>query len=395
MNLTVTPLFLTRQKQSVNDKACPISLENNRQNSTDLKNMPCYIPFFGKENKNNKVTLADYFQKNIERESEQQRLIRIRDKYYSDLEKLSGNLSDDIVFDVEYSKPGSIKSTNSTMSKIKRSGTLGIPDRVRATIFVKDIYDLKVLTEKILPKLSEEEFGGYIIANDEEKDKPDISIRLNAQKDEFDSGINKENLGEDILQFYDGPQKSGYEDIQMRLVRKTDTKKPPFKLELLILFGKNYAEAKHIESDKVYGTLRQLEELKMELSGDNLTINQIKAKRNIDLIKQKVTQRISEVLYKNAKNKDLFDIEIQEPIEFTVMDYQLLNSYFVGLNDRIKDCYTEKIKKAKSFKKVDNLNTNLAKDLETIKKVRVKVMETIEYFTKGDGAVKNPEFREV
>lgn len=87
---------------------------------------------------------------------------------------------------------------------------------------------------------------------------PDLDIRL-------------ENVSEQVTKLdphlrysISKPQKSGYEDIQMRFIRDFDKKKNPIQHELIILFGPHYSKAKHDESKYVYDALRKFDELSMK-----------------------------------------------------------------------------------------------------------------------------------
>ena len=123
-------------------------------------------------------------------------------------------------------------------------------------MYCKNIYDLSVLKEQIIPEFAQRGFllapkevsleklesTGYIPTKTEQKRgyviKRDLDIRLDNEQitktvPEYASYISK-------------PQDSGYEDIQLRFIRSYDTKENPLQHELIIIPGENYAKAKHI-----------------------------------------------------------------------------------------------------------------------------------------------------
>ncbi|MBR1460013.1 hypothetical protein IJ596_00060, partial [bacterium] len=98
-----------------------------------------------------------------------------------------------VSFDIDSAKANAVKSTDRVIEKVESSKSFDIRDKIRATIYVKNPYDKNFIVNTFLPKMGD---YGYVLDN---KDgKPDIDFRLNG---------------------FNGPTKSGYEDIQMRFVK--------------------------------------------------------------------------------------------------------------------------------------------------------------------------------
>lgn len=258
-------------------------------------------------------------------------------------------------FDEEYAMRNPVKSVKSMSSKIIRSGSFDVPDIIRTTVFNKNLYDLELVNNRFLPLM---EKNGFLLAK--QNGKLDIDYRL--------EGIGK-------------PQPSGYEDIQMRFIKKNGGKNK-VKHELITLFGPNYAKAKHEESEKVYGILRQFKELHMDCT-ENVEIGShaFKANRYINLISDMITSKISKKLYSNAKNKDYYGIDDVAKVHFTDENKSLLTNYFNGLNDNVKDYYKEKFDTAKSsmIAKIQ-LKKDKSDDIALINYIRNMLNETIKYF---------------
>ena len=70
----------------------------------------------------------------------------------------------------------------------------------------------------------------------------------------------------------------------------------------------------------MYGNLREFDELHADLSDKTMGSHAQKATRYIDLIQQMFRGKISEKLFINAKNKDLYQISDEVPITFSEND---------------------------------------------------------------------------
>lgn len=337
--------------------------------------------------------MEDSYKKDVER-----RLTRISTTYLDIIESIAMKLKDyGVSFDREYGEANAIKSAQSFSSKIKRSGNFHVPDRIRATLFVKNPYDLSLLDEKILPEF---EKRGYVIADNytdvkglmkrgyvptehelvmNKKLMPDIDVRLEDTNDSMAKFASKYpySIGR--------AQKSGYEDIQMRLVRQFDESKNPVQHELIIIFGPNYAAAKHIESDRIYSNTRKYGELLYSNYLKDETANSQKLNRYIDLIRKMMTGKISEKLYENAKNKDLYNIADDIPINITSEHINAFENYAASLYNTLSDCYSELRKINRNNPElIKEINSAYKKDKKIISEVYVKLKESLEYFKSGD-----------
>ena len=355
------------------------------------------VSFSGRPNK-----ISDFVAKGVS--DNMDRLQRIATTYLDILESVAGKLTDDgVFFDRAYCEMHPVKSPESYTSKIVRSGTFKVPDAIRATLYIKNPYNLSILNDKLIPEMNKR---GYILAKKElshsellkrgyltppggkisnSYNLPDLDIRLE------DAMENIHNLSPELKFSISKPQKSGYEDIQMRFIRKFDKHKNPIQHELIILFGPNYANAKHIESEKVYGNLREFDELRLRLEQMPESIHAMKANRYIGLIQKMFTGKVSEKLFLNAKNKDLYEITEEIPIHFDETDISMFDGYFAGLKDRVASCYKEAKKAASpSGLATKQLNNDYRHDRTLLKKIQDNLRDTIEYFNYKD-SLKNPE----
>lgn len=342
-------------------------------------------------------TISDVIESKLEKDMD--RMTRIATTYLDVLESISFSLKEHgFSFDRAYCELSPVKSPKSYVSKIARSGSMKVPDSIRATMYCNNPYDLTSLTEKLLPEMKKR---GYKLADVETPVKdlvkrgfvPKSEKQLNSKVNVPDLDIRLEDVSEQVgklppeLRYSIGkPQKSGYEDIQMRFVRITDKASSPIQHELIILFGPNYAAAKHTESEKIYSFLRNFDELNMKFEDKTLGSHSQKADRYIDLIKQMFRGKVSQKLFLNAKNKDLYDIQDEIPIRFSNEDKDLFNTYFAGLKDRIASCYSEKRKTAgPSGLAQKELASNQRHDRNLLKKTHDGLAQAIEYFNYKTG----------
>ena len=280
------------------------------------------------------------------------------DVFFDALENVAHELSGyGVSFDRQYAMLNPIKSAASMSSKISRSGSFDVPDLIRTTIYLQNPYDEEFIYQKFLPAMEDK---GYVLSK--VNGKPDIDFRL-------------EGIGE--------PQKSGYEDIQMRFVEKK-AKKNKIKHELIVLFGPNYAQAKHIESEKVYNLIRQFDELHIDFTDAPIGSNEFKAHRYIQLIKTQARNKISKKLFDNAKNKDFYKIDDVAPITFSPENKALINNYFAALKDRTKDYYRHKRTQAQNSElALIQLRKDEKDDLTLINYIDAMFGASIKYFEKN------------
>ena len=301
-------------------------------------------------------TIKDSFEMQHEHNMNKYRVYA--DIFFDTLDDVAKELKEyGVIFDRQYAMLNPIKSAKSMSSKVTRSGSFDVPDLIRTTIYMTNPYDTSFIYNKFLPSMEEH---GYVLAK--VNGKPDIDFRL-------------EGIGE--------PQKSGYEDIQMRFVEKK-AKKNKIKHELIVLFGPNYAQAKHLESEKVYNLIRQFDELHIDFSDAPVGSNEFKAHRYIQLIKTQARNKISKKLFDNAKNKDFYKIDDVAPITFTPENKALINNYFAALKDRTKDYYRHKRTLAQNSElALIQLRKDEKDDLTLISYIDDMFNASIKYFEKN------------
>lgn len=302
-----------------------------------------------------------------------------------------------------YCEEHPVKSAESAVSKIRRSGTFKVPDTIRATVNCQNIYDMTNLQRLIdgmkvrgfvldtedmpvkdlikrgyipTPKelkileiqkrlaagetLEQEDLNFFKSVLDKKVTKksktktqtpedevaeltqrianyklvkkvPDLDIRLNDVSDQITT------LGPELMYSVGKPQKSGYEDIQMRFIRTNDKdNNNPVRFEVIVLMGNNYIKAKSDEYTEVYKYLRDFSKLSVNnMESRPESMHTKKADAYEALIKQMFRDNVSRVMYANAKNKDIAGIEEELPITFAPQDRTLFESYFRGFKKQL------------------------------------------------------------
>ena len=109
-------------------------------------------------------------------------------------------------------------------------------------------------------------------------------------------------------------------------------------------------------------------------------MNGKKANRYIALIKQMFTGKVSEKLFLNAKNKDLYGINDELPITFAEIDQKLLKSYFGGLKECLNNSYIEAKKAAAPMHLKRTLAKNVKEDLKTLSEMQEGLSKTMERY---------------
>ena len=345
------------------------------------------ISFTGSGNK-----MVDCVENSVSRNMD--RYNRIATIYLDVLESVAAKLKNKgVKFDRAYCERHPVKSAKSCTSKIIRSGSFKVPDIVRATLYMDNPYDLSILNDELLPELAKRDYviaktemsvselkkRGYIpkpkAADYDKVEVPDLDIRL---ADVFDQ---RDKLKPEFRYAISKPQGSGYEDIQMRLVRAYDTKENPVQLELLVLFGPEYAKVKQFESENIYKHLRKFGELNFRKHSIGKNGYTKTCERYIELIEKMVRGKISQKLYENAKNKDMYGIEDEIPITFTEDDLRIFEQYFTELNEKIIWYYRD----AKKFVRTDKSGQNQLyreskADRDNIKTIHDNLLEPIKMF---------------
>lgn len=331
-------------------------------------------------------------------EAEIPRMTRLSAVYFDVLESVATILNKKgfpFSFDRVYCEKSPVKAPDKQASKVIRSGNFKVPDKLRATLYCSNPYDLDALNAL----LAEMKIRGYIL------DKTEMSIKdllkrgykptekevknLDHKKIVPDLDIRLEDVSEEVtklpkeLRYSIGkPQKSGYEDWQMRFVRGyVENKKEPVSHELIVLFGPEYSKAKHFESKYIYGNLRQFGELHANLNDQTIGSHAQKASRYISLIEQMFRGKVSEKLFTNAKNKDLYDITDTVPIAFSEDDMKVFDGYFAGLKDRIKSVYQIAKKEAANEAEKKQLLKDQRSDRNLIENIQENLRESIRFFT--------------
>jgi len=278
-----------------------------------------------------------------------------------------------------------LKSGQSAKSKALRSGSFDLTDRIRTTVYIPNLYDLSTLYEFI----NEMSLRGYKLAKTEESAQKMLAKGYKVTKSELEKGIVKvedmsvrlcedgiENARPELSFAIDGRQKSGYEDIQLRFVKGKN------KFETIMLFGPNYAEAKHMESEKVRKYTREFDSLMIRKNSDKtpLTTEQRaivdkmlgEIKFYINSLQGCFYDHVTRPLYHWAKGIDYYgmkELEKEKP-NYTAINYTSFNRDFYNLKDKIRQCYDYIISKTTKEEEKIQLERLKVEDLRTLNKVR-------------------------
>lgn len=347
------------------------------------------------------------------------RLHRIATTYLDVLESVAFKLKEKgFSIDRAYCELSPVKSPAASASKVVRSGSFKVPDTIRATLYCDDPYDLSKLYDNLLPMMQERGYvladtkmsvqdlmkRGYIPTDEEIKimerleandfaspaEEIELISRLRKPVKDLDIRLDTEetigqvtNLPPELRFSIGKPQKSGYEDIQMRFVRDFDKKKNPVQHELIVLFGDNYSRAKHDESKYVYNFLRKFGELHADLSDTSRESHSGKIDTYIKLVRQMFSGKVSQKLFLNAKNKDYSGIPDEVPIKFDKDDIKLFEGYFNGLRFRLANLYKQ-FRNAQDLTSIEKrqLTKDYNSDKETLEFIYEGLKNTIEHYNK-------------
>ncbi|MBR5555680.1 hypothetical protein IKU74_06680 [bacterium] len=312
-----------------------------------------------------------------------------------------------------------VKGQEAYIDKWRRSGSRPM-DSVRSTLYNKNLYDLNLILTKLLPAMEDNGYKLLLVPEERTGRRVknwmlDLDFRL---KDIAPEMIAK--LPPEIQKCISKPQKSGYEDIQMRFVDTTLKPKDRIPQELIILFGENYSKAKNDEHYYVYEITRDLK--------DKLSVSQIESPQmhshekriqdNIKILRDLLNNTISKPLYINAKAQDFYGEEPTLPVGLSKAQVSALTGLMEGIRSRIVLYYKaelDKLKNAslveevekllstaqKSSEKTDktvsisevlesneqlieNLKKQRNEDLKIVKDAQKRLMETIEKFGEKD-----------
>ncbi|MBR1424585.1 hypothetical protein IJ579_03370 [bacterium] len=391
----ITPLFYPKRSQNTQNS------HNSTVMRSKLNTLNADTVSFGASPSGAMAKFSDYLEQSIS--IEVPRLERIATTYLDVLEAVALKLKDfGFTFDRAYCELNPVKSPKSYTSKVVRSKTLRVPDTIRATLYCNDPYDLSKIFEGLLPEMSKRGYvvantempvadlmkRGYIPSSEELKDPkkimkviPDLDFRL----DEEMIADQVSRLPQEYSYAVAKPQKSGYEDIQMRFVRDYDKKRNLVYHELIILFGPHTAQAKHEESELVYSILRKFNEFNMKFDSSTVGTNSFKTNRYIEMVQDMFRGKISQKLFANAKNKDYSGIDYQMPIVFSPESINLLENAFGSIRKGLNIAYKEARKSAKSETRLSELIKEHRQDSALLTEIYKNLMATIKHYNKQAG----------
>ena len=213
------------------------------------------------------------------------------------------------------------------------------------------------------------------------KDFPDIDIRLKKNR------INTSDIPKEYKYTLGKPQKSGYEDIQIRFIRDVDKDaKNPVYHELLIQFGPTYNRNAFREHKLVYEPLRLFGELNINMDTTTKGVENYKlypengVSKFVSDIRKMFREGVSEKLIQNGKNEDfLNNTEDNKEIFFTEKEEKDFERRFKNIKGFLMEYY----KQAKERAKVSSTTTELIEsdfkaDMKLINKIQKALQQTID-----------------
>ena len=257
-------------------------------------------------------------------------------------------------FDRKYCEKAVNKSIERYMEKLKDSCSIPM-DRIRSTVFIKDLYDFSIITNFIKAL---EKKGYYIMPVPDKTSgkkvlswKYDFDIRLNDADETLISPEEIKKLPAHLREYISKKQKSGYGDIQVRVVDASELPKEQRTLknlsnlvpqEIIFLFGKATSDAKSDESKYVYNITRKLS--KMHILSNNFSdYNILKIKKNIQGIGSILRSNISKPLYRNAEALDLYPNKshVLEDVQLEEDQCKILKNYMKELQTLTTKAYSK------------------------------------------------------
>lgn len=248
-------------------------------------------------------------------------------------------------YDEAYNSKHPIKSFDGFRDKFARQGS--VADLVRGTVYWPNQRDINAFDAFI--KAMDDE--GFVVADLRKYNSktgryqtvPDLEIRQD--------GIEKEDLK--ILGSFlsraeiSRPRVSTYSDYQARFKRKEGNGKS---VEVIFLYGKEYAKAKELESKYVYNIMRALRD-RLHIDMKENYAEKTPGRRivnNIKVIGDRLVEDVSKPLFTNAYNA-IFKIRGENlPIVISKAHATMLDGYMSGIRQKIPQYYKDLNKKIKS-----------------------------------------------
>lgn len=301
--------------------------------------------------------------------------------FHKALKKVCERLSNiGFSYDENYNIKHPVKTLESFMDKYSRQGY--VQDTVRGTAYWQDQHDIGAFKQFIEEmKLEGYEIAPIRVLNPKTlkfEKFPDLEIRQN--------GISKEDLA--LLGTFmqkaeiSKPRSSTYSDFQMRFVStggagKSENKQP---IELIMLYGPHYANAKELESKYVYNIARSFDKLHIDLHSKYPEKSPARRiANNVDVIKTRLREDISRPLFTNAYNQDLkIKGEEKLPVMISKAHCEVLDGYMSGIRQKIPMYYREIKAKLKDdnyvIQIIKNSNEYISRENKEISSQEIKAM---------------------
>lgn len=259
-----------------------------------------------------------------------------------------------------------VKGKVAYLDKFRRSGSKPM-DVVRYTLYNPNPYDLELFFGKFLPAMKARGYDLLVI--------PDEVVGKKVKSKKFDLDFRLGGLDADVVsklpppfqKCIGKPQKSGYEDIQIRFVDTTVSPKKQTPQELLILFGENYSKAKNDEHYYVYEITRDLKDKLMisQIENPSMHSPEKRVQDNIKILRDLLNNTISKPLFINAKSIDFYGEKPTLAVGLSKAQVDTLTGLMEGIRNKISLYYKNAIARLTESNMVDDMESFVSSLSET------------------------------
>ena len=282
-----------------------------------------------------------------------------------------------------------VKGKDSYLDKFRRSGTKPM-DGVRSSLYCKNPYDLELFFTKFIPAMRARGYELLLV--------PDEVVGKKIKSKKFDLDFRLGGLDQEVVsklppafqKCIGKPQKSGYEDIQIRFVDTTVPPKKQIPQELLILFGENYSKAKNDEHYYVYEITRDLKDKLMisQIENPSMHSPEKRVQDNIKILRDLLNNTISKPLFINAKSIDFYGEKPTLAVGLSKAQVDTLTGLMEGIRNKISLYYKNEIASHTESNMVEDMESFVASRNETSGKTD-KIVYLSEILESKDKVIEN------
>lgn len=302
MFLAITPNLQVTKKQISQSSTLPVPFSSSK---TQVADTVSFTGTKGKAIDEITNTFEDLFKDYYDKKRPDHEVMGVR--FVNALKSIAEDLKEYGFSFPKAIEDKAVKGKAAYIDKWRRSGSNPM-DQVRSTLYFPNLYDINIILTKLLPAMRDNGYQLHLIPEERVGRRVkswmfDLDFRL---KDIDPEVVAK--LPPELKKCIGKPQKSGYEDIQIRFVDTTVKPKDRVPQELIILFGENYSKAKNDEHYYVYEITRDLcDKLRVnKLENPQLHSPEKRVQDNVKILRDLLNNTISKPLYINAKDQDFY-----------------------------------------------------------------------------------------